>query len=386
VAALVAQPLFVAAWITAGALQPGYSHARQGISELGARGAAHPLIINSAIVVLGLSFVALGVALYGALPRRRARIVAALLFAGAGITIALAGPLNLDCAFSERSCRDLWRDGALTWRTDAHLWLDPGAQLLLVLTPFALARALRPSPGAAAAAAAGFTGLAIGAVLFALGIGGVAGGVMQRLGFLMLHSWVFIVGAGILYATRAPARRGELIPLRPRDFMAGEWIGQGELVIRPLFLGRLCAQRFEARRRTTSISDTIWRIDDEARFGDRVERRRLFAEWVSNDHIRLTANDLPDGAEMWLEDGGYRTAPFRMAFALGPLPLLVLVRDTSYVESDGTFVNRFDAETVIGRLPLSRTVFRVRPVRAEYSRASASDAPPASSEASPAPG
>src|SRR4051812_34931251 len=80
-AALVGQVVFIASWVVAGALQPGYSHANQGVSELGARGAEHPLIVNAGLVVFGLTFVALGVALLAVLPSRGA----AALFMAAGV-------------------------------------------------------------------------------------------------------------------------------------------------------------------------------------------------------------------------------------------------------------------------------------------------------------
>src|SRR4051812_46468787 len=62
-AALAGQVVFIASWVVAGALEPGYSHLDQGVSELGARTASHAWIINAGLVVFGLTFVALGVAL-----------------------------------------------------------------------------------------------------------------------------------------------------------------------------------------------------------------------------------------------------------------------------------------------------------------------------------
>lgn len=387
-AAIAVQPLFIAAWIVAGALQPGYSHARSGVSALGAQTAAHPWIVNSALVLFGLSFVALALCLYAVLPRRRAATVAALLFAGAGVAIALAGPINLDCDLAHSRCKHLFDERTLSWPTYGHLWLALVFEVLLLATPFAVARAIAPSPAAGVLTVAGVVGAAIGIATGLLeGSGGGSAGLWQRVGLLLVHQWALIVAGGVLYATRRAPEPGELIPLRPRDFMAGEWRGHGELLMRPFFVGRRFAQRFEARRQTTSVSDALWRIDDQAEFaGGRVQRRQTFVEWVSDERLRLTANDLPDGAEMWLEEGGYRTAPFRMAFPIGPLPVLVRVHDSSFVADDGTFVNQFDARDLVFGIPLARTVFRVRPVTAEYSRASASDARPASSEASPAPG
>lgn len=387
VAAVAAQPLFIAAWIVAGALQPGYSHVHSGVSDLGAETAAHPWIVNSAITMLGLSFVALAVGLYAVLPQGRRALVAALVVGAAGLALALSGPANLDCQLAQHDCRHLIDEGTVSWQTYAHLWLGLISEVLLLLTPIAVARALSPGPAGAALVTAGLIGVTIGVLTFA-GQSGADGihGLAQRIGLLVLHSWAIILAGGILYATRTAAKPGPLVPLRPRDFMAGEWTGEGEMIARPFFLGRRFPQRLDARRRTISISDTLWRVDDEAHFGGSgVMHRQTYVEWVTDDHLRLTANDLPDGADMWLEEGGYRMTPFRMTFPIGPLPVLIRVEDTSYMAEDGTFVNQFDARDAVFGIPLARTLFRVRPSRAEYSRASASAPGPASSEASRAP-
>jgi hypothetical protein len=185
---------------------------------------------------------------------------------------------------------------------------------------------------------------------------------VQRSGLGVLHLWVFIVAAGILYATRATPKPGRLVPVRPRDFFAQAWSGDGELVLRPFFLGRFFTQRFSATRRSSWLSDTVFRLDDEAGFGEgRSQRRQIYGEFVAEDHIRLTAGDLPDGADVWLEEGGYRATPFRMAFPLGPLPVLLRCHDVSRVEPDGTLLNTFDARDLVFGVPLARVTFRVRP-------------------------
>ena len=56
-AALAGQLVFIASWIVAGALEPGYSHLDNYVSALGAKHAAHPWIVNTGIVVLGASIV-----------------------------------------------------------------------------------------------------------------------------------------------------------------------------------------------------------------------------------------------------------------------------------------------------------------------------------------
>src|SRR5918997_5582544 len=89
--AIAGQVLFVVAWIVAGALDDGYSHMRDGVSVLGASDAENPLIVNAAIVLLGLSIAAVGIALRAVVPRRRARTVAIALFVAAGAVTAAAG-------------------------------------------------------------------------------------------------------------------------------------------------------------------------------------------------------------------------------------------------------------------------------------------------------
>src|SRR4051812_3939725 len=61
--ALAGQVAFVVAWIVGGALEPHYSAIDEYVSELGARDAAHAWIVNAGIVVLGLSWGALAIAL-----------------------------------------------------------------------------------------------------------------------------------------------------------------------------------------------------------------------------------------------------------------------------------------------------------------------------------
>src|SRR3954453_16494234 len=318
--AFAAQVAFVASWIVAGALQPGYSHAAQGVSTLAARGRAHPWVVTAGIAILGASFVALAIGLAFTLRRRKAAPVA--LFAGVGASFWALAALRLDCgAVDEPRCNDLWRAGQLSWQHGAHMWLSLASGLLLLLTPFALAYALGPGTAAAVALSAGGFGVAFFIASFAgFGLHDEAG-LVQRAGLVVTHIWVLIVGGAILHATRAGPRVSELIPMRPRDFLAHSWTGEGELVLRPFWLGRFFAQRCEARRESTWISERVWRIDDEAHFGGgRFERRAMYCEFTADDHVRLTADDLLDGADVWLDEGGWRLAGFRRGGPIGPLP------------------------------------------------------------------
>src|SRR3954462_12512639 len=181
-AALAGQGAFIASWIVAGALEPHYSGVDQAISELGARTAAHPGVVDAGIVVLGLSFAALGLALPAALPRRRAAVVATTLFVAAGALIVVAGVVRLDCAIGVEPCHGQWRAGALSWHTAVHGGAAFIADLLLAATPFAIAWALWPAPSGAAALGCGVFGLALGVLRPGAGGRGAGGGLRRRAG------------------------------------------------------------------------------------------------------------------------------------------------------------------------------------------------------------
>jgi hypothetical protein len=154
--------------------------------------------------------------------------------------------------------------------------------------------------------------------------------------------------------------------MRPREFFAQSWTGEGEFVLRPFLLGRLLTQRVEARRESTWISDYVWRIDDESHFGGgHFERRTMYCEMVDDDQIRITATDLLDGVDVWLEEAGFRLADWRMAWPIGPLPVIVRCRDRSYFEPDGTFVNVIDLHSLVLAVPLARVTFRMRSIESD---------------------
>ncbi|HEX8067796.1 MAG TPA: DUF998 domain-containing protein, partial [Thermoleophilaceae bacterium] len=164
-AAIAGQLAFTASWIVAGALDPGYSHLRSGVSALAANDAAHPWIVTVGIVVLGLSIAAVGPAVASILPRRTATKVAAWAFALAGLVIVLVAVFPVDCDLSGSACKARFDDGRLSTATDIHLWLGFVYDLVFLVTPFAIARAVWPRPAAAFSLGAGLFGIAVGLAL-----------------------------------------------------------------------------------------------------------------------------------------------------------------------------------------------------------------------------
>ena len=170
--AIAAQVVFVVGWIIAGALEPHYSPVRSYVSELGRRGAANPWIFDVSVVVWGVGFISLGVAMGPALRTRRWARMAPALFVLAGVRAILDAPLRLDCATTiSRLCRSREKAGSLSWREYGHIWASFGIELSLLLTPFALARSLWPGRMARLVLAGGAL-VAVALVLLELRISG----------------------------------------------------------------------------------------------------------------------------------------------------------------------------------------------------------------------
>ena len=357
--------MFIASWILAGALEPGYSHLEQAVSELGARDAARPWIANTGIVVLGISIAALAPALLAVLPRRRASTLAAILFGLAGGLVVAGGLFQLDCGMSQARCLDRWEAGELSPGHGIHLWVGLGFNLAFVLTPFALARSLWPRPSGLLALSAGVHGLVILVVFEALVVSDTGSdGLVQRIGLGVVHVWVLIVAAGILHSVRREPAPSELAPLRPREFFEGAWAGQGELLPWPFFVWRRFPLRFHARREFSWLSDEAWLMDDVATFRRGwVERRRRFFHLEAPDRVHVSADDVPGGTDLLLEERGYRIKPYKFLVSVGPLRFALNCREAHRIETDGTIVDTMR----LGwhGLPVARITIRARPDRTE---------------------
>lgn len=358
--ALAGQVVFIASWIVAGALDPGYSHLEQGVSALAATDAEHPWIVAAGLVVMGLSLAALGPALTPVLPSRPPTYAAAGSFLVAGIGVALAGLLPIDCSFAEESCRRLSDAGALSWQHYAHLWLGLVIQVALIASSLALACALWPRPVAIALLVG-----AVPAVLFGIAsiplydIEAAPHGLIQRIGWAIVHIWVLLVGVGVLHATRPAPRLPEPAPLRPREFFGGTWTGEGQILLRPTTLWRRLGPRFRASREVSWLSDEAFVVEDRAEFrSGHVEGRRRFCELVPPDHFRVTATDLIEPTEVWIDESGFRVAPYRIRVPYGPVGVTLRCRDELRREPDGTLVDEIKMRFL--GLPVARVVVRAR--------------------------
>lgn len=356
---LVAQVLFVVSWLVAGAQQPGYSMFRQGVSELTARFAVHPWIVQAGFVVLAVSIVAVAISLHRVLPRSRWTQATSSLLTFVAVGLAVTAFLPLDCSPSlDAGCRQLLRAGALSRTTEVHEWLGLAISIALVMTPFTVAAATRFRPIAVLALAAGVAGLLMGVGgFFAFGHG--ADGLVDRWELANLHAWIALLAVSVLHSLPRVEAATEPTPLRPREFFDQQWTGDGEIVLRPLWLWRRLAVRFRFRRETRWLAEDVWLVTDRSTFPNHsVIERRMVCE-LAGDGVHVTAGDLPGGARFSLEDDGYRIAPYVFAAPLGPLAALVRCRDQHRITPDGTLEDTVDASCL--GIPLARLTARGRP-------------------------
>ena len=359
--AIAAQAVFVAAWIVAGALQPHYSASDSGVSALAAHGMRDPWIAMAGFVVLGLGVAALAPGLRAVLPRRRRQPPRGGLFVIAGAGFVVAGLSRLDCDLSQAACNARFDAGSLSWHTSLHVWAGVATEVALVLTPFALAYVLWPSPVGVLALTCGTTGITIGVAGVILHGAGAPDGVVERIELAFTHAWVVIVAAGILYETRRAPKLSAPAALRPRDFFGSAWSGEGVALGVPAFLWRRFGPRFTLTRETTWHSEQVALVRDRAVLSNgRVEERVRYARFVDPSHIHVSSDDMPDGAEVTIDEEGYRISPYRVLAPVGPLRFILRSRDQASVEPDGTL--HYIARLSWYGLPVARLEMRARAV------------------------
>jgi hypothetical protein len=187
--AITGQLAFVAAWVIAGQLEPGYSAADQTVSELAAGGAANPGILWLGLLALSLSDGSVALLVRERLGLRGRLPAAMFAIAAMGVLAILALPL--DCMTNgDPACAARVDAGDVSWRHGAHNVAAISVQLILVATPFAVARGLRGDPLARWALLAGVVGVATVLAVAVSGSGEPGYGIWQRITFGFVHLWI----------------------------------------------------------------------------------------------------------------------------------------------------------------------------------------------------
>jgi hypothetical protein len=127
----------------------------------------------------------------------------------------------------------------------------------------------------------------------------------------------------------------------------------------PLRLWRRFPMRFTAARELVSYSDDLFVFHDRAQFeGGYVHDERRYCRMPRGDRIEVTSADLPEGAVVRLEEGGYRIEPYWLQARVGPLAFNLESRDQHRIDGD-TLIDTIDLRWL--GLPVGRMVIRMEP-------------------------
>ena len=102
-----------------------------------------------------------------------------------------------------------------------------------------------------------------------------------------------------------------ITPLEPRKFFSGIWRGTGEML--PSRLNGWFLRREEVRfeSRPLWLSEVTWKVEESFEFSSgKIIERRMFAELVTFNSVRITAEDMPQGAEIILHEHGFSFTPY----------------------------------------------------------------------------
>lgn len=159
-------------------------------------------------------------------------------------------------------------------------------------------------------------------------------------------------------------QRPHLTPLRPREFFALPWSGEGEWQAPP-WLRRLARRprRFSFATSTSWLTDDVWLVHDTLRWENgRAEHRSGVARLVAEDRISLSYDDMLGGTDLWLREDGFAFSPYHLLMAMPPLPLALVIRandDYAWRPDLGELTDTIHLR-LLG-VPVGQMVMRLRP-------------------------
>jgi hypothetical membrane protein len=181
---------FWIAILVAAALEPGYTHRRDYVSTLAARGAEHGEVAVFAIVAAGAAMV------FASLLLRHTSLLAAVAVALAGVGFAIAAFTRLECANGAAGC-GLGGRFEISGSTEIGHWTATTVASVLLIAGIALAGVALLRSGRKAAGIASLAAAAVTAGAFLL-TGGDSPGLIQRIGIVVGTGWLAAVAVASL--------------------------------------------------------------------------------------------------------------------------------------------------------------------------------------------
>jgi hypothetical protein len=147
-----------------------------------------------------------------------------------------------------------------------------------------------------------------------------------------------------------------LTPLRPREFFSHPWAGTGEFV--PALLTSRLSRRFRFRSECEFLADDHWIVHDTMEFEEgETSPRTMHARLVAPDRIETTAEDMPGGTEVRLEERGFSFRPYVLKVPFGPLRLRMRFNDRCWLDEAGVLHDEIDIRFM--RMPVGRISMRL---------------------------
>lgn len=100
-------------------------------------------------------------------------------------------------------------------------------------------------------------------------------------------------------------------PLDARRFFAGRWQGQGELLPRGPARLVLRKAKVALEGKGEWLSETVWRVHERFVLPAFAFERKMFMEQVAPGLVHASADDMPLGADIELDENGFRFRRFR---------------------------------------------------------------------------
>ncbi len=105
--------------------------------------------------------------------------------------------------------------------------------------------------------------------------------------------------------------RKMVTPLQSKEFFTGIWKGEGELSPHPLLRWVMPKEHIRFSGRPIWLSDTVWVVKERFEFSSKdVIARKMFVEIVSPERLHVIADDMPLGADIILQEKGFRFTPY----------------------------------------------------------------------------
>ena len=155
-----------------------------------------------------------------------------------------------------------------------------------------------------------------------------------------------------------------LSPLDARRFFSGRWTGAGTLA--PHGPARLVLRQTPVRLegRGEWLSETVWRVSERfALEGGFAFERRMFMEQTAPGRVRATADDIPLGAEVELDAGGFRFRRFRSWLRYRGVRFRLGCASETRVAADGALDATIRLDWL--RLPVATLRLEIRVLREE---------------------